>query len=62
MNLWVRSMIGSKGFKENKNSFKKRITYKIPSITIADIVEEMLENDRQKLKDKTDIIGKEPGE
>lgn len=55
-------MIGSKGFKENKNSFKKRITYKTPSITIADIVEEMLENDRQKLKDEIDNIGKEPGE
>ena len=57
-------MIGNKGYK-SKN-FKDSLSYELPKITIADVVEEFLENAKQREKNKNskkdDNIGKEPGE
>ena len=43
-------MIGSKGYKGN--SFKDSLSYKIPKITIADVVDEMLENSKKRQEKK----------
>ena len=54
-------MIGSKGY-EGK-SFKDSLSYEIPKITIADLVDEFLENSKTREKKEAEKnIGKEPGE